>query len=57
MILLAVAVIEFPITLLNKIEKLRIFSFIGILGIIVFIIAFVVDYTIKVTNIEGLRTL
>ncbi len=57
MIVLVVSVIQFPMTLLNKIEKLKVFTFIGILGIFIFIVAFIIDFSIKIGNNEGLRTL
>lgn len=44
MILIVVACAQFPITLLNKIEKLRIISFLGVIGIAVFITSFLVYY-------------
>ena len=54
MILLVVAVIQFPIVLIKKIERLRMFSFVGISGIMVFIVTFLVDYAIKMNDGESI---
>ena len=57
MILLIVAFSQFPLTLLNKIEKLKTFSLIGVLGIAVFIFTFLVYFIIKIADNEGIREL
>lgn len=43
-IVILVGVIEFPLVLIKKIESLRIFAFIGVVGIIIFIIGVVAIY-------------
>lgn len=43
-ILIVCAVLEFPLTLLNKIEKLRYFAFIGVSGIVVFVVALTITF-------------
>jgi amino acid permease len=50
MVLVVVAIIQFPITMLNKIEKLRIFSFLGVSGITVFILTFLVYYFVEISK-------
>lgn len=57
MILIVVAVIQIPITMLNKIEKLRIFSFFGVSGITVFILAFLVYYFIEISKGVAIRNM
>jgi amino acid permease len=57
MILIIVAFIQFPITMLNKIEKLRIFSFMGVSGITVFILTFLVYYSIEVSKAVAFRSM
>jgi len=44
---LIMAAIEFPIIFLKKIERLKIFSFVGVTGIIIFMICIVIHYIIK----------
>lgn len=50
-IVLIVGLIEFPLTLIKKIERLRIFSFLGVAGVIVFIVGIIIVYVAK--RIDG----
>jgi amino acid permease len=52
-----IAFAQFPITLLNKIEKLRMLSFLGVCGIAVFIISFVVYYVDEIYKGTSLRNM
>ena len=53
MIVLVVAVLELPLVLLNKIEKLRFFAFFGVSGVLVFILAFLAYFIMEVVQHEG----
>lgn len=50
-IIIIVGLIEFPLVLIKKIEKLRIFSFIGVTGVLVFAVGIIVLYINK--KIDG----
>lgn len=52
-IVLVTGLIEFPMTLVRKIERLRIFSFLGVAGILVFIASIIVLYVTK--RIDGFK--
>ena len=45
--MLIIAAIELPLTLFKKIEKLKIFSFLGVAGIVLFMVCIVIHYIIK----------
>lgn len=46
-LVIVIALAELPLLLVKKIEKLRFFSFVGVAGIIVFIISVVIHFFIK----------
>jgi hypothetical protein len=46
-IVVVAGLIEFPMTLIKKIELLRVFSFLGVAGVIVFIVGIIVLYIMK----------
>lgn len=46
-IIIVFAIIEFPLVLIKKIEKLRIFSFMGVGGVIVFVFGIIILYAVK----------
>lgn len=48
---------QFPVTLLNKIEKLRKMSFLGVVGIAIFITSFIVYYVIEIYKGATLRNM
>ena len=50
-------IIEFPMTLIKKIEKLRVFSFLGVAGVIVFIVGIIVLYILRVVDGYELATM
>ena len=49
-IILVIALLELPLTLFKKIEKLKIFSFLGVAGIVLFMVCIVIDFIIKVAD-------
>ena len=50
-IVVVTGLVVFPLTLIKKIEKLRIFSFLGVAGVIVFIIGIIIVYILR--RIDG----
>jgi amino acid permease len=53
MIVIIIALLEVPFTLVKRIERLKFMALIGVIGIIVFIITFVVYYGVTVSNSEA----
>lgn len=50
-IVIVVGLIEFPLVLIKKIEKLRVFSFIGVAGVVLFVVGIIALYVTK--KIDG----
>lgn len=51
-IVLVMACIELPLTLPQKIQKLKIFAFFGVSGILVFILLFVIYFFIEMSELD-----
>jgi amino acid permease len=49
-LVIVIALAELPLILVKKIEKLRFFSFVGVAGIIVFIISVVIHFLLKISD-------
>lgn len=52
MIILCIALLELPLTLVKKIEKLKFFAFFGVAGILVFVVCLVVHFFVQMAEWE-----